>query len=501
VRSLRAVIEERLESGRYLRALREHWPYILGTIVLAVAAAGIFLATATKRYEAGTDVLVAPVPADAFVGIPLFRESDVSRSVVTAGRVATSPEVVEGVKQRLHLRASREELLSHVSVAPQQQSNILTITGKASTPEEAVRIANAFALVLVERRTAELQREVGATVTRLSAQARTLRARGNATEATALANQISTLRTLIGASDPTLQVVSRAVAPEQPSWPRPVLSVAVALVAGLLLGMGIAIAIELLNPLVLAETDILEPGSPPILGRLTRRNTNTAYRGVWANLAARAPNRRPPKTVLLTTADRGDSPALLAAGLAEMLALAGRHVVIVDGDPQGGAAANLLHAPHVERSGIRSALVDGASVEDVLVPTPQVGDRVRVLTSHPDDEMLFGLVPLDRIEALVDDLKHCADVVLFVAPSPADTPDTFAVAEVVDAVIVTVEIGHTRRARLAELRRDLGQRAIAPAGFFVIGKRFRRPRISPVRIAGGHARVRPRASRREPTYH
>src|SRR5437763_1582619 len=232
------VSEERLESGRYLRALREHWPYVLGTVVLAVAAAIFLVKAADKRYEAGTDVLVTPVPSQTFVGIPLFHESDLSRSVVTAARIVTSPQVVGGVQERLGLDASRRELLAHVSVTPQQQSSILTITGKATTAEQAVRIANAFADVLIAQRTAELQREVGAAVARLSRQLDTLRAHGNSVEATALADQVSALRTLLGANDPTLQVVSRAVPPDRPAWPRPVLSVAVALFAGLLLGVG-----------------------------------------------------------------------------------------------------------------------------------------------------------------------------------------------------------------------------------------------------------------------
>jgi hypothetical protein len=141
-------------------------------------------------------------------------------------------------------------------------------------------------------------------------------------------------------------------------------------------------------------------------------------------------------------------------------------------------------------------------VESVLTPTREFGDRLRVLTSRPDDEMLFGLVPPERVETLVDDLKHATDVVLFVAQSPADAPDTFALAEIVDAVIVTVELGRTRRARLAELRRDLGQRAIAPTGFFVIGKRrLLRSGTALTRTAGEHAQVRTKLRGREPTYH
>jgi len=143
------VNEERVHSGRYLRALREHWPYIAGTVVLAVVGALIFVGGAQKRYEAGVDVLVSPVPPETLVGLPLFRDSNLSRSVVTAARLVTSPQVVDGVERRLRLAVDRQQLLSHVSVTPQEQSSIVTITGKASTPRQAARLANAFADMLI----------------------------------------------------------------------------------------------------------------------------------------------------------------------------------------------------------------------------------------------------------------------------------------------------------------------------------------------------------------
>jgi hypothetical protein len=67
---------------------------------------------------------------------------------------------------------------------------------------------------------------------------------------------------------------------------------------------------------------------------------------------------------------------------------------------------------------------------------------------------------------------------------------------------VTVELGRTRRSRLAELRRDLGQRAIAPTGFFMIGKRrLVRAGIAPTRTAGEDAQVHTKLRGHEPTYH
>jgi tyrosine-protein kinase len=510
--------DERVESGRYLRALREHWPYILGTVVLAVGAALVFLGAAHKRYDAEADVLVTPVPSQTFVGIPLFRESDVSRSVVTAARIATSPQVADDVKTRLQLNASRGDLLSHVSVTPQEQSSILTITGKASTPRQAARIANAFANALIDVRSRELQREVRAAVTRISQQVNRLQAQGATTEAAALADQLSALQTLVGAKDPTLQVVSPAVPPESASWPRPVLSVAIALLAGLLLGLGIAVAIELVNPLVLAETDVVEPGGPPVLARISRRALNRIqtgqlprstneppssipYRALWANLAAQGEARRTPATVLVTGVDRKEGGAAVAVGLAASLALTDQHIVLVDADTRTGAVGSLLRQSGSRRSGLRDVLVDDVAVDDVLVPAAKLGDWLRVLPSGPRDEAVLAAMSPDRIEAFVDELERAADVVVVAAPPLLEAPDALTLAEAVDSVVVTVELGRTRQARLAELRRDLGQRAVVPAGFVIVGRRRAlRDRTARMRAPTAEA-VRLRSTRvdREPT--
>jgi tyrosine-protein kinase len=456
--------------------------------LVAVGAALVFLGAAHKRYDADADVLVTPVPSQTFVGLPLFRESDVSRSVVTAARIVTSPQVVDDVKSSLHLTASRGDVLSHVSVTPQEQSSILTVTGKGASPDEAARIANGFANALIAERSRELQREVRAAVSRISRQMKSLQAQGATTEAAALATQLSALQTLVGAKDPTLQVVSPAVPPESAAWPRPVLSLAIALLAGLLLGLGIAIAIELVNPLVLAETDIVEPGGPAVLARLSRTAVNrihagllptaadeaassTPYRALWANLAARGEARRPPAAVLVTGVDRKEGGAAVAVGLAASLALTDQRVVLVDADTHAGVIDSLLRPSSSRRNGLRDVLVDNAPADDVLVPTVKLGEWLRVLPSGTRDGAALAAASPERVEGFVDELERLADVVVVASPPLVDAPDAMALAEAVDAVVVTVELGRTRRARLAELRRDLGQRAIAPAGFVVVGRR------------------------------
>src|SRR5204863_3804741 len=102
---------------------------------------------------------------------------------------------------------------------------------------------------------------------------------------------------------------------------------------------------------------------------------------------------------------------------------------------------------------------------------------LRVLTAGPAeaDTALLGTVPPERLEALVGSLRQLADVVVVAAPPPLDLPDILLLAGSVDAVLLAVQLGRTRRERLAALRRDLAQRRILPVGFAIVARRRIRP--------------------------
>jgi capsular polysaccharide biosynthesis protein/Mrp family chromosome partitioning ATPase len=471
------VNEDRAHSGRYLRALREHWPYIAGTAVIALVASLVFVGAAQKRYEAGVDVLISPVPPETLVGLPLFRDSTLSRSVVTAARLVTSPQVVDGVEQRLRVRVDRQQLLSHVSVTPQEQSSIVTITGKASTPQQAARVANAFADVLISERSAQLQRAVRAAVARLAPQVARLRTGATSPDANSISDQLASLQALVGAPDPTLSVVSPAVAPDHPAWPRPLLSVLVALLVGLLLGMGIAIALEIANPLVLAESDVAER-SLPVLGRVPGAGARAfergalprslvQYRGLWSNVVARADSRRESTTILVADADHGETSADVAVGLAAAAALAGRSVVLADFVTRSQTITRLADGAG---DGLGAVLGGDVEVDDALVPS-RLGDRLRVLTAGRDDAAMLGMVPPERLQEIVGALARLADVAVVAAPPPQDVPDVVDAAGGVDAVLLVVQLGRTRRELLDALLRDLSQRRILPVGFAIVARR------------------------------
>jgi uncharacterized protein involved in exopolysaccharide biosynthesis len=235
---------ERIESGHNLAALRYHWRLIALFLVLAVVPTAYYSYTAPKRYKAEADLLVTPIPANdtTFIGINgLLRDSTQGQAVLTAGRIAAAPEVGQTARSRLRLAGTPS-----VDVTPMQQSNVVGIVASASSPPAAARIANAYADAVISLRAAELQRELSAAISHLEARLGSLAA-ANDPLSTSIAGQIkqrlAQLDPLVGEPNPTLSILSRATAPSSASWPRPKLSILVAIVGSLLLAGGLALAL------------------------------------------------------------------------------------------------------------------------------------------------------------------------------------------------------------------------------------------------------------------
>ncbi len=477
--------QERQGTARYFQALAQHWPFIVGTVVFALATAGLYLASAEDRYEASADVLVSPVsPNDeTFVGIGVIRDTGEGRGVLTVARLMRTPEVADTARVMLRTGDPRDELLDSVQVAPQAQSNIVTVTGEATTAERSAAIANAFAAAVVAERTRAFQRELRQVVRRLAT--RLARVPSGSAEGGALANRLSDLRGLVGSRDPTLQIVSAAVPPTRPSWPRPVLSLAAAFLVGLVLGIGIAILLEHVNPLVLRDEDILEEGMmllgrvpwiwAPDLQKYLRGETGLAgvvtdaYRLVRVNLAAAHAVETGPATMLVTSSGRRDGKTTAAVSLAHVYAQTGARVVLVDADFRRSRLTELFGVPAT--TGLREVLLDEADVDEALVEAPGHGQLLRLLPARPDVGVPIDVLQSERAQAVVDELRSHADVVIFDAPPLTDVADALRLATAVDAVVMVVRFGRTRRDRLAQARLLLAQLGVVPAGCIAVIRR------------------------------
>jgi uncharacterized protein involved in exopolysaccharide biosynthesis len=127
---LRPSVEES-PLQRYVQTLRERKWLIIASVIVCTALAAAYVVTATKKYQAETDILVTPVQSadTALNGLGLIQaSSDPTRDVETASRLITNTDVARRVKQDLKDSRSARDLLEQIQVAPVAQSNIVAIT-------------------------------------------------------------------------------------------------------------------------------------------------------------------------------------------------------------------------------------------------------------------------------------------------------------------------------------------------------------------------------------
>jgi succinoglycan biosynthesis transport protein ExoP len=483
----------RSSAARYLGALREHWLLIVGLVVLSVVVAVAYVETATPRYESEADILITPVSDTdpSFLGFSLLREgNDPSRAVLTAARLVGTPEVAQAAAKELGPGA--DNALAHVTVTPVTQSSVVAITGQDSSADMAAAYANAVAAGLVTARTAEFQNQLNERITRLRRQLEAIPVAQRTVSATAsaLETQLGTLTSLLGSRDPTLQVLTKAVPAAAPAWPRKTLSVGIAFMLALVLGCGLALALELVSPKLNREDELLLDQRLPILARIPQMPTRQvraylagreplpgavreAYRTLRASLASGVRGEGFPETILVTSASPGDGKTMTSVNLATTLAIAGQRVILVDGDLRRPMVATVFGIG-AHSNGFADVLTGDATLEDALVEAPGYGQTLRLLLATPDHAHLVDLLLADRVEAVIGDLRAEADVVVLDSPPLAEVADALGLADVSDAVLVAVRLGRTRRDKLDELRRMLARHGISPTGFVVTQRRRRR---------------------------
>jgi polysaccharide biosynthesis transport protein len=465
---------------RYLGSIRRHWLIVVVIVAIAVDVAIIYAVTTPKRYEAQAEVLVNPVTGseDVFVGINVLR--DASTAPLIIGRTLKSPHVTSAVIKRLSLSTTPKKLLEKVNIKPIQQSSVVAIAARNGNPKLAAQIANTFAQVLLQQRTATFQRDLRGSIDRLRLQL----GAGQITrgERIAIEERLAQLQALAGGQDPTLSILSPAIAPEDAIWPRPVLSVVVALVAGLVLGIAAVLLLELVEPRIVTESELTT--RIPVLAWILRAprsvvrrymrergplpaDLSEGYRTLRASLAAHGVGEGTPKSVLVTSAIMGEGKTMTSTNLAVAMAAAGHRVVLVDGDLRRSMIANVfgVSAPS---GGFASAL-QGAPLEDVLVAVPGYGNNLRVIVAGA--EQPIDLFQPQRIERLLTELKDHAEVVVIDSPPLIEFADAIVLADAVDLVLIAVRVGHSRRDRFQELLLYLAQHGVKPAGFVVTGTR------------------------------
>jgi Mrp family chromosome partitioning ATPase len=478
---------EREGLQRYVETLRERLWLIIVVLVITTGIAILYVLTATKMYTAESDLLITPVSGDdpvlSSLGL-ISTSADPTRDVETASRFVTNIEVADAVAKKIGSEEEGKELLGKVTAVPVAGSNIVAVTAKSSSPEEAAELADSFATTAVNQRTNQMHSQIEEQLERLEVQSNGAPNPGELSVegTTSIEGQIAELQVLATAPDPTIRVQTHATVPTAPSSPKKTLSVIGGIFAGLILGIGAAFAAQALDPRLRREAQLRRRYKLPILARIPRENQSQSrpigpdrvspvvgegYRTLRATLIG-LERRRAGNVILVTGSSASEGKTTSAVNLATSLTLAGKRVILIESDLRHPVLGGVLGVD-AEDHGVVSVLLENKTLEQALIPSDSYGPNLQLLLADFSGGWIADLFSIPTAAKLVADARRLADYVIIDSPPLNEVVDALPLARLADTVLLVARIGVTKLDKLGQLAELLDENGVVPAGFALVG--------------------------------
>jgi exopolysaccharide transport family protein len=290
-----------------------------------------------------------------------------------------------------------------------------------------------------------------------------------------------------GLTASNIRIVDRAEVPEFPIRPRKTVNIALGLLLGLSLGIGLAFFQEYLDNSIKAPEDVNRFLNLPTLGMVPRLGSLTgkhgygygrygygadgkpaaeetlqakeelaiadlivhdspsslmaeAYRSIRTSLLLSS-SGRPPRTVVVTSAAPSEGKTTTAINLAVSLTQTGSRVVLIDGDMR---KPRIQHVFSIEHStGLSSFLAGTSKLKDVIYNTKVPGLMVLpcgVTPPNPGELILsagFG--------KMLETLREYFDYIVMDSPPVGSVSDARILSAVADSTILVIKAFSTSR--------------------------------------------------------
>ncbi|WP_203289121.1 Wzz/FepE/Etk N-terminal domain-containing protein [Metabacillus sp. cB07] len=222
-------MEETISLKELFQTLKKRLSLIIIITAIAAATSGLIsFFVLTPIYQSSTQILVNQAKSDQ----QAFQYNEVQTNlqlINTYNVIIKSPAILEKVIQQLDLKMTSSELNENVTVGSEQDSQVVNISVQDENPKQAAEIANTIATVF--------QSDIAKIMS---------------------VNNVSILSKAELGTDPS------------PIQPKPLMNIAIAMVIGLMTGVGLAFLLEFLDNTIKTEDDIEKHLGLPVLGAITR---------------------------------------------------------------------------------------------------------------------------------------------------------------------------------------------------------------------------------------
>jgi polysaccharide biosynthesis transport protein len=418
-----------VELKDYIRIIRKRWQIIVAATLIVLAGAALATALSPKVYQAQTRLFVS-TSGGSDSGALLQGSNFTQQRVKSYADVITTPKVLDPVIETLKLNTTAANLGTQITATVPLDTVLIEVAVTNTDPRVAAAVADAVG------------RQFTDTVADLESVSQ-------------------------GKSSPVkLSVVSSPTIPTTPISPKPTRNLALGVVLGLLLGLGLALLRDLLDTTIKSEKDCAEVTDATVIGGIAfdpdapkrplivqsdpHSPRAEAFRALRTNLQfVDAANH--PRSIVFTSSVPGEGKTTTTANLAITMAAAGARVCLIEGDLR---RARLLEYMGMDGSvGLTNVLIGQANLSDVLQQFADTGVYVIGAGSVPPNpsELLGSAAMIETLR----ELESRFDVVIIDSPPLLPVTDAAVLSTIAGGTVVVVGAGLVDRDHLARSLQSL----------------------------------------------
>ena len=267
----------------------------------------------------------------------------------------------------------------------------------------------------------------------------------------------------------SIHVVDPAEVPKSPSKPTTSRNLLLALVVGVMGGIGLAFFFEYLDNTVKTPDDVERYFHLPFLGPIPNfevkegdpdqdlvvihspmSSPSESFRGLRTSILFSAA-KQVPQVILITSSAAKEGKTLVASNLAVVMAQGGSRVLILDCDMRRPRLHKVFSLPR--DPGMSNILVGEAAWEKTVRPTKV--ENLWAISSGPIPPNPAELVSSEAMQELIQSLRGRYDRILIDSPPTMAVTDSVALSRLTDGLVLVIKVGVTARDLVANSVRQL----------------------------------------------